>query len=130
LHYQKKLAEAIAAEMRQVKIGYSTDPAAEMGPVAMKRQLERIERYAPQLRELIAMGVNVIVPVQNGELTMPEFAIRVVDLLGTFDLVWGIPSKKGATSTEDIAAFADWLSYSQLPEVYRPGITSTMSGNS
>jgi aldehyde dehydrogenase (NAD+) len=40
-----ELAEAIAAEMRQVKIGYSTDPAAEMGPVAMKRQLERIERY-------------------------------------------------------------------------------------
>jgi acyl-CoA reductase-like NAD-dependent aldehyde dehydrogenase len=40
-----ELAEAIAAEMRQVKIGYSTDPATEMGPVAMKRQLERIERY-------------------------------------------------------------------------------------
>jgi acyl-CoA reductase-like NAD-dependent aldehyde dehydrogenase len=40
-----ELAEAIAAEMREVKIGYSTDPATEMGPVAMKRQLERIERY-------------------------------------------------------------------------------------
>ncbi len=31
--------------MQQVKIGYSSDPATEMGPVAMKRQLERIERY-------------------------------------------------------------------------------------
>ncbi len=39
------LAEAIGAEMRRVKIGHSTDPEAEMGPVAMKRQLERIERY-------------------------------------------------------------------------------------
>jgi len=40
-----EMAAAIAAEMRQVKIGYSTDPATEMGPIAMKRQLERIERY-------------------------------------------------------------------------------------
>ena len=40
-----EIAAAIAAEMRQVKIGYSTDPTTEMGPVAMKRQLERIERY-------------------------------------------------------------------------------------
>jgi aldehyde dehydrogenase (NAD+) len=40
-----ELADAIAAEMQQVKIGYSIDPATEMGPVAMKRQLERIERY-------------------------------------------------------------------------------------
>jgi acyl-CoA reductase-like NAD-dependent aldehyde dehydrogenase len=40
-----ELAEAIAAEMQQVKVGYSTDPATQMGPVAMKRQLERIERY-------------------------------------------------------------------------------------
>ena len=40
-----EIAAAIAAEMRQVKIGHSTDPATEMGPVAMKRQLERIEHY-------------------------------------------------------------------------------------
>jgi aldehyde dehydrogenase (NAD+) len=40
-----ELAEAIAAEMRSVKIGYSTDPTSEMGPIAMKRQLERVERY-------------------------------------------------------------------------------------
>jgi aldehyde dehydrogenase (NAD+) len=40
-----EIAAAIAAEMQQVKIGYSTDPTTEMGPVAMKRQLERIERY-------------------------------------------------------------------------------------
>ena len=40
-----ELAEAIAAEMRTVKIGHSDDPSAEMGPVAMRRQLERIEHY-------------------------------------------------------------------------------------
>jgi len=40
-----ELAEAIATEMRTVKIGHSDEPGVEMGPIAMKRQLERIERY-------------------------------------------------------------------------------------
>ena len=40
-----ELAEAIAAEMAQIRIGPSTDPETQMGPVAMKRQLERIEDY-------------------------------------------------------------------------------------
>jgi aldehyde dehydrogenase (NAD+) len=40
-----ELADAIAAEMKMVKIGYSDDPASEMGPVAMKRQLDRVEDY-------------------------------------------------------------------------------------
>ena len=40
-----ELAEAIAAEMRQVVIGHSDDPASQLGPLAMKRQLERVEMY-------------------------------------------------------------------------------------
>jgi len=40
-----ELAAAIAAEMKLVKIGAPEDPETEMGPVAMKRQLERIEHY-------------------------------------------------------------------------------------
>ena len=40
-----ELAAAIAAEMSQVVIGHSDDPATQLGPVAMKRQLERIESY-------------------------------------------------------------------------------------
>ncbi|WP_332817343.1 aldehyde dehydrogenase [Sphingopyxis sp.] len=40
-----ELADAIAAEMRQVVIGYSDDPATQLGPLAMKRQLERVEMY-------------------------------------------------------------------------------------
>lgn len=39
------IADAIVAEMKKVKIGHSDDPTAEMGPIAMKRQLERIEGY-------------------------------------------------------------------------------------
>ena len=40
-----ELADAIAAEMQLVKIGYSEDATSEMGPLAMKRQLERVEGY-------------------------------------------------------------------------------------
>jgi acyl-CoA reductase-like NAD-dependent aldehyde dehydrogenase len=40
-----EIADAIVAEMKLVKVGAPTDPASEMGPIAMKRQLERIEGY-------------------------------------------------------------------------------------
>jgi acyl-CoA reductase-like NAD-dependent aldehyde dehydrogenase len=40
-----EIAEAIASEMRKIKIGHSDDPNAEMGPIAMKRQLARVEGY-------------------------------------------------------------------------------------
>lgn len=40
-----ELAAAIASEMKQVVIGYSDDPATQLGPLAMKRQLERVEMY-------------------------------------------------------------------------------------
>jgi aldehyde dehydrogenase (NAD+) len=40
-----KLATAIAAEMKKVVVGYSDDPATQLGPLAMKRQLERVEMY-------------------------------------------------------------------------------------
>ncbi|MFM5953435.1 MAG: aldehyde dehydrogenase [Novosphingobium sp.] len=40
-----ELAAAIAAEMKQVVIGHSDDPHTQLGPLAMKRQLERVEMY-------------------------------------------------------------------------------------
>ncbi|MDX9875219.1 MAG: aldehyde dehydrogenase [Spongiibacteraceae bacterium] len=40
-----ELAEAIAAEMQKIKVGDPRDPATEMGPLAMERQLERVEHY-------------------------------------------------------------------------------------
>ena len=40
-----ELAEAIAGEMAKVRIGYSDEPETQLGPLAMKRQLERVEGY-------------------------------------------------------------------------------------
>lgn len=39
------LAAAIASRMQQVAIGNPTDPATQMGPIAMQRQLERVLSY-------------------------------------------------------------------------------------
>jgi acyl-CoA reductase-like NAD-dependent aldehyde dehydrogenase len=44
-HRHDALADAIAAEMRKVVVGHSDDPATGLGPLAMKRQLERVETF-------------------------------------------------------------------------------------
>ncbi len=40
-----QLARAIADEMKKITIGHSDDPRSQLGPLAMKRQLERVEMY-------------------------------------------------------------------------------------
>lgn len=40
-----EIAEAIAVEMNKTVIGHSDDPATQLGPLAMKRQLDRVEMY-------------------------------------------------------------------------------------
>jgi len=44
-HRHDEMADAIAVEMRKIRIGHSDDAEAQMGPLAMKRQLERVEGY-------------------------------------------------------------------------------------
>lgn len=39
------IADAIATEMKKVRVGHSDDPETVMGPLAMQRQLERVESY-------------------------------------------------------------------------------------
>lgn len=46
-----ELAELIAKEMQSLKIGYSTEPDTVVGPLAMKRQLERVEMYVDEGRK-------------------------------------------------------------------------------
>lgn len=46
-----ELAEAIAKVMQGVQIGAPEDPATQLGPLAMKRQLERVEMYIAEGRK-------------------------------------------------------------------------------
>jgi acyl-CoA reductase-like NAD-dependent aldehyde dehydrogenase len=54
-----ELADAIAAEMKKVIIGSSDDPKTQLGPLAMKRQLDRVVSYIEEGKrdaELVAGG--------------------------------------------------------------------------
>ena len=46
-----ELAEAIAGVMKGVKIGDPNEPDSQLGPLAMKRQLERVELYIEEGRK-------------------------------------------------------------------------------
>jgi aldehyde dehydrogenase (NAD+) len=44
-HRHDELAEAIVAAMAAIRVGAPDDPQSQMGPLAMQRQLERVEGY-------------------------------------------------------------------------------------
>ena len=50
-HRHDEIAEAIKGVMEGVKIGYSEDAGTQLGPLAMKRQLERVEMYVDEGRK-------------------------------------------------------------------------------
>src|SRR5690606_20145159 len=50
-HRHDELAEAIAGVMKGIKIGNSEAPDTQLGPLAMKRQLELVEMYIEEGRK-------------------------------------------------------------------------------
>lgn len=76
--------------------------------------LARLTKYRAQMHALRTIhglgeyGPRIIVPVQNGAMSPADFATAAAEALemAEDDLVWGIPLKKGATSVEQLAAFA------------------------
>jgi acyl-CoA reductase-like NAD-dependent aldehyde dehydrogenase len=50
-HRHDELAEAIAGVMKGIRIGHSEDPETQLGPLAMKRQLDRVEMYLEEGRK-------------------------------------------------------------------------------
>ena len=67
--------------------------------------LRRLALYAPELRELRALGARILVPVQKGTRTQAAFVREVVLVLGFDDFVHAIPSKKQATTMVELAAY-------------------------
>lgn len=68
------------------------------------RTLYLLSRYARELRELSALGARILVPIQKGERSQATFARLARKVLG-FDFVCAIPSKKKATTLEELEAF-------------------------
>jgi hypothetical protein len=76
-----------------------------------KESLERLEKYAEHVREIMLLGATVLVPLQKGELSMAECYRRAEDILNAGDpekdmtFRPSIAMKKDATNLKDLAAF-------------------------
>lgn len=83
--------------------------------------LERLERYAPEVRELRELGANVIVPLQGSPdgLSLSEMDARVCEILGFDDYVRGIPSNKAPATVESIL---ELLTRAEVKAVHLLGI--------
>jgi acyl-CoA reductase-like NAD-dependent aldehyde dehydrogenase len=75
-----ELAEALVAELKAVRVGDPNDPATQMGPVAMKRQLERVEGYIAKGEEqgaVLATGGRRPSHMNRGYYIEPTLFARV-----------------------------------------------------
>jgi hypothetical protein len=103
--------------------------------------LERLRRWAPRLRAMLrihgdpSFGPQLIVPLQKGAMTLSEFAQAACEALGLSEdeVVWGLPSKKAATTLQGIADFArtctpdarfHLLGMSPFNEAFEPAVTT------
>lgn len=68
--------------------------------------LALLTRWADDLREIAALGANVLVPIQKGTRTQAEFHRAVEAVLG-FDFTPAIPSKKNATTVAELTAYVE-----------------------
>src|ERR1700751_5936403 len=66
--------------------------------------LERLARYRSQLEEIAGLGAEILIPVQNGELSPADFYRRAVEASG-LALVLAMPMKKAATGLDGVLAF-------------------------
>ena len=66
--------------------------------------LDRLTRYRPQMEEIAGLGSEIMIPVQNGQLSPAEFYRQAVEASG-LSLVPAMPMKKAATAFDGVLAF-------------------------
>jgi hypothetical protein len=67
--------------------------------------LRRLVAFASELRELRDLGARILVPIQKGRRAQADFVRDVEHALGFSDFVHAIPSKKHATTLDELAAY-------------------------
>jgi len=108
-------------------------PTALVAPDAVGNQeltLARMREYAPRVQALADKGVEVLVPLQAGELDLGRFWVECQAALGLSDedLVPAIPSNKKAAPPRQVQAF---IQEHQPPRVHLLGLgpkTRTKAG--
>ena len=83
-----------------------------------------MQTYRDQILRIADLGARVIVPLQGGEMSLPEFDRMIGDLYTypdgrRLDYTVGFPSKKAATSTD---AVRDFLRYRKPSRVHFLGL--------
>lgn len=66
-----------------------------------KETLELLQRHEPRLHNLLAMGVQLIVPLQRGLLPASMMLAAVQDIFKSNRFIAGIPSNKAAMSIDE-----------------------------
>lgn len=92
----RRLAVALGSQLSVV----APDRVGDQGET-----LARLRRYSLEMRALRALGVSVLVPIQKGSKTQAAFYRDVVEALGFDDFVHAIPSKKKATTIDELRAY-------------------------
>lgn len=67
--------------------------------------IERLGRYAVELRRIEQLGARVLVPVQRGDLSQADFWRCCVAELGAGEWMPALPCRKSATTIEEAVAF-------------------------
>lgn len=67
--------------------------------------LGRLMEHDAALRDLRALGANILVPLQGGALSLAAFDVACAAALGFNDYVRALPMKKGATTDEALVAY-------------------------
>lgn len=70
------------------------------------RTLERLQAYVEWVRLIRAWGAQIIVPHQQGALSLFDFYRRAVQIIGDDLFIIGTPMKKDATTTATLREFA------------------------
>ena len=61
-------------------------------------------RYLPKIKNFLSFGVNLMVPLQKGELSIAKYYKKTVRLLGC-DFICGLPSNAKALSKDEVFQF-------------------------
>lgn len=86
--------------------------------------LQRLRRWATDLGKIQGMGARVLVPMQKGEFTQAEFAIRCDAALGFADWIPALPCKKAATTAAEVREFLAHRSFERHVHLLGLGIAN------
>jgi hypothetical protein len=91
----KRLAESLRRNLSVV----APDRVADQNVT-----LSRLAQYRSELADIATLGAEILIPVQNGELSPADFYRNALGAAG-LDLVPAMPMKKAATSFTEVLAF-------------------------